>query len=170
MLSQCHQPLFIRSDALSWLFSYIFFLPDVLEMERATQKGKLRLLWNNCLQLGKGGIHFWFRLARVGYDRGNLSLRALAFCQHMNTSLGALSSAILTIKAIALSALLPLRGCPISSNDCSYLHCLSLPSCAANGQSRHNSESSLRHLNLVPTVRWYPPLYHTLLFRLSDWC
>ena len=25
-------------------FSYIFFLPDVLEMERATQKGKLRLL------------------------------------------------------------------------------------------------------------------------------
>lgn len=134
-------------------------------MERAIQKGKLRLLWKNCLQLEKGGIYLWHRLTGMGYDRGNPSLWALAFCQHMNTSVGAPSSEILTIKAIALSALFPLRGCPISSNDCSYLHSLSLPSCAANGQRRHNSESSLRHLNLVPTVRWYP---HFIIHSFLD--
>lgn len=60
---------------------------------------------------------------------------------------GALSSPVLTIKAMAFSALFPSRGCPISSNVCSYLHCLSLPSYVASGQSRHNSESSVRHLN-----------------------
>lgn len=56
-------------------------------MEGALQKGKLRLLLKNCLLLGKEGKCFWFGLAGVDYDRGDLSLQALTFHQHMNALL-----------------------------------------------------------------------------------
>lgn len=64
-----------------------FSPPNVLEREGALQKGNLRLLLKDCLLLGKAGKHFWFRLAGLGNDRGDLLLRALAFHQHMSSSL-----------------------------------------------------------------------------------
>lgn len=121
--------------------------PSVLEMGGSTREGKTEVAFEELLAVREGKETL---LAQISKTEQRLR-RPFATSPHVSSArelfAGAPSSPVLTIKAMAFSALFPSRGRPLSSNVWSYLHCLSLPSCVANGQSRHHSESSLRYPN-----------------------